>query len=214
MLVILTISCEARKIDDNNSVSQLMENLYKDMSGFTIDAVDTENVIKRGGAPTYGEITYEGREMLIKDLKPRKKDKFADLGAGNGKFPMHMLLRTPVKESIGVELSKTRFEQAQSAKKALEKEKKYTGKRKLEYFNDDIASFDLSGVTIAYMSSTCFSDDLMQKMTDKLAALKKGLRVLTLRQLSPNPKFKLEKEYKVPMTWSNDVTVYLYKLIK
>jgi len=53
----------------------------------------------------------------------------------------------------------------------------------------------------------------MEIMTNKFAKGKKGLRILTLKDLPKNKNFKLLKKYTLPMTWSSGSTVYLYKRV-
>jgi hypothetical protein len=54
----------------------------------------------------------------------------------------------------------------------------------------------------------------MKKLTDKLARLKNGTRILTLKELAPNKAFTLVKTLQVPMTWSSSSNVYWYELKK
>ena len=62
------------------------------------------------------------------------------------------------------------------------------------------------------MCSTCFSEELMEKITKKLESLKPGLRVVTLKQLPTKSKFTLLTTLHLPMTWSENVSVYIYEL--
>ena len=64
------------------------------------------------------------------------------------------------------------------------------------------------------MCSTCFPDKLMQAITEKLSTLKNGLRIATLKRLPKHKDFTFLKELKLAMTWSQKVSVYLYKLNK
>ena len=52
----------------------------------------------------------------------------------------------------------------------------------------------------------------MEKVTKKLATLKKGLRVITLKKLAHHDHFTLVSEFNLPMTWSQQTTAYLYEL--
>ena len=166
----------------------------------------------QGGAPTYGEITYESAKTLLKDLRLTKKDVFYDLGCGIGKFVVQAYLSTPVKKSAGIELSSQRINQAKEVKEHLINSKNIKRGKKLEFYEENITKSNLKDATVVFMCATCFSEKLMNEMTEKLSNLKKGLRVLTLKQLTENKKFALLKEYTLPMTWSDKSTVYLYRL--
>lgn len=189
----------------------LIDEVYCDINGFCISTRENDAISRQGGAPTYGEITFEALEELFKDLKVTKKDVFCDLGCGVGKACVQALLTTPMRKSIGVELSKSRIESAQKAKIRLQTKHKLRNKE-LILHEQNILDATLDEVTIVYMASTCFPSELMEKMTDKLAKNDNNLRVLTLKQLPKHDKFIHIKTYTLPMTWAHDTPVYLYQL--
>jgi len=198
------------------STKQKMEELYKDKSGFGINNEECDHIIKEGGAPTYGEILYESVEKIINKVKPTKKDVFVDLGSGIGKVAVQFRLSTNIKEAFGVELSQTRVKHALSVKSELIKQHLVANKKgkKLNFYEQNILNANLKNVTIAFMCATCFSEDLMRKITQKLATeCKIGLKLITLKKLPENKWFKFEKEMTLPMTWSSGSSVYFYKLI-
>ena len=211
----------------NDPLKRKIERLYQGITGFGINAQEEKSITQQGGAPTYGEITYESLKTLIDDLKLTDKDVFYDLGSGVGKVALQVFLGSPVKKSAGIELSPTRCNYAQQVKAKLQKpnlldkaKKKLKDigvmskapERKLEFCNQNIVDADLSDATVIFMCSTCFSDDLMKKLDEKLSKLNKGLRILTLKKLPESSKLKLIKTYILPMTWSSGSSVYLYEL--
>lgn len=194
------------------SVKDTIDTLYKNVSGFGISTQDEEVIIKHGGASTYGEITYEGVEQLLKQLSLTKNDVFYDLGSGIGKMVVQVYLSTPVKKSVGIELSAERSQKAALIYEQFKKEGHLKQQRTLALLQENFLESDLSDATIIYMASTCFSPEFMEKVTKKLASLKKGLRVITLKKLAENPRFTLLKELTLPMTWSAQTTAYIYEL--
>ena len=209
----ITISVLIYSSAQQNS-DALLQELYKDISGFSIDTSESTIIEKQGSNSTYGEITDQAVQTIIDELKPTKSDVFYDLGSGVGRMSVKMLLDSPVKKSVGVELAPTRNNHALAVKKELAKRGKLDKNRSLEFREENITTTNTDDATIIYLASTCFSNDFMKQLTDQLVKLKKGLRVLTLRQLSAHEAFKLVKQYSLPMTWSKNVTVYLYELIK
>lgn len=195
---------------------EFLETLYKDRSGFGIPSQETQLISSVGGDATYGEITYDSVEQLIKKLSPTKKDIFYDLGSGVGKLTIQFYLNSPVKKSIGIELSKTRFTQAQAVRDELHAAHKLSRGRSLTFRNEDIVKTNLSDATIIFMCSTCFSDELLGKLSQKFSRLKDGLRVLTLRELPHAQEYHLHlaDTFNLPMTWSENSPVYLYMLAK
>lgn len=179
---------------------------------FSIGADEIATIEESGGNSTYGEITDKGVQMLIHELNPKKSDVFYDLGSGGGRMVLKMYLDSPIHRAVGIELSPTRHAIALKAQEKLKELGQEISGKILEFRNADIQKARIQDATIIYVASTCFSDEFMQKLTTKLAALKKGLNVLTLRQLPKHEAFTLVKELRVPMTWGADVSVYWYTL--
>jgi SAM-dependent methyltransferase len=201
-------------IQSRQNSDALLQELYNKKSGFSIDSNENALIESNGGNATYGEITDQAVQKIIDELKPKKNDVFYDLGSGVGRMSVKMYLDSPVKKSIGVELAPTRHNQAVAVKTDLKRLGKIDINRSLEFLQEDILKANIDDATIIYLASTCFSNNFMKQITDRLAKLKKGLHVLTLRQLPNMRSFKLIKQYSLPMTWSNDVNVYLYELVK
>lgn len=204
------------KIYTAPQAKQILDEIYADISGFSISPEEREIVESAGGNPTYGEITFESVEELIKKFSNDldANGTFFDLGCGVGKACAQVALRTPAR-AIGVELCPTRHQLAQKAKQELINRKILTDEHKLEFREQNILDADLSSATFIFMCATCFSDDLMQKLADKIAKLHKHLHVATLRQLPPSEFGKLEykETLNLPMTWSANSPVYIYELV-
>ncbi|MEX0940684.1 MAG: hypothetical protein WDZ41_04960 [Candidatus Babeliales bacterium] len=215
-IVVIGISMSTSSLSsttlDNQKAKELIESLYNNISGFGIDNTESAMIEQKGGAPTYGEITYESAQQLLNDLKLTQKDIFYDLGSGVGKMTIQTYLTTPVKKSVGIELSPTRYKYAMAIKQQLSEQKYLDPNRTLDFKNQNIAEADLSDATVVYMCSTCYSEDLMQKIVNKLANMPKGLRIVTLKKLPKHKKFTLVNTFCLPMTWSSNTSVYLYQL--
>lgn len=215
--LLIIISCtfimilQAKITSENKHIPAISE-LYQNISGFCIENYEAEEIKKLGSSPTYGEITPEAVKSLIADLKLTEKDVFYDLGSGVGKMVVQFYLESPVKKSAGYELSPTRNNHALRVKNNLATMGLLEKGRSLDFIQKDLFEADLRDATIVYLPSTCFSDDFMKRLTEKLSYLKKGLRVLTLRTLPPHKSFMLRKTYSLPMTWAKQVSVYLYEL--
>lgn len=188
-----------------------IDTLYTAISGYDLPAGEADEMSKCDGAPTYGEILPESLEKLLQELNVTKKDVFIDLGCGVGKAATQVYWQTPVRKSVGIELSKTRYDKAQGVKTELQNQNKLDKSRQLEFQNKNIIDADLSDGTIVFMCSTCFSESLMKAILDKLLVNKnKNLRVVTLKQLPNNDRFTLQKTLTLPMTWSNGTQVHIY----
>ena len=190
----------------------LIERLYKKRSGYSIGTQEEEFIKSAGSSPTYGEITYDGAQMLIDEFNLTKNDVFYDLGCGVGKFVVQVYLNTPVKKAVGIELSKTRVTNGGLVHRQLKRDGLIKKNRKLVFVEKNILDANLADATAIFISSLCFSDDMMKRVTDKLTDLKQGLRIATSRKLAENPKFELVKVLQIPMSWSQSSQVHFYKL--
>jgi precorrin-6B methylase 2 len=192
----------------------LLKEIYQDKSGFGIPTEETDMIRAQGGAPTYGEISYQAVDTLLKDLFITDEDVLYDLGSGVGKVVLQGYLSFPFKKVVGVELSKKRFDQSVEAKNLLKEKGLINPKRPIVFVQEDFADSNLDDATVVYMGSTCYSSELMDTLVKKLAKLKKGLRVISLKSLPDSEKhnFALVKEYRLPMSWSKSSPVHVYEL--
>lgn len=204
----------SQKIYSTQEVNEIIEDVYCKVSGFCIETQERKFIEDCGGNPTYGEITTDSLALLLHDLALTKHDHFYDLGSGVGKVCVQAALTTPAR-ATGIELSPTRCTGAEQIKQELIKRKILTNPDKLKFIEQNIADVNLSDATAIFMCSTCFSEELMNLLVNKMVTeCKNGLRVLTLKDLPSNNHFSFIKQYELPMTWSQNSPVYLYQLIK
>lgn len=211
---------------------KIMADAFKDNENHTISQEERAGITAAGGgSPVYGEILYESVLFLLDYLQLTEEDAFYDLGSGLGKLVFQVYLMTPVHKAIGIELSESRCERSQKImengskifnscfifenqmRKRFGKEPfpKVSGK-KFELKQGNMLEADIEDATVIFTCSTCFSDDCMRNLTNRLAELKDGLRVLTLHHLSEHKNFHLVKTFYLPMTWSKNIPIYLYIL--
>jgi SAM-dependent methyltransferase len=202
------------------NTQQLMDELYQGISGFRAPKEDEQMVTQAGGAPTYGEITYDGLQHIIDDIKPQLKDGvFYDLGSGVGKVVVHVYLNSDVKKAAGIELCTQRFDNAMNVRNTMEQRGLIADNKKIEFIDQDILKANINDATVVYMCSTCFDQNLMTNIMKKLAQeAKPGLLLLTLKKLPENYReygFEMiEPSYQEKMTWSESSPVHRYKLVR
>ena len=73
---------------------------------------------------------------------------------------------------------------------------------------------DLSDATAIYTCSTAFPSALMDRMVFRLAALRTGLVLVSVRDLDENPYFEPVDELRLDMSWKRRCRVYVYRLIR
>jgi len=76
---------------------------------------------------------------------------------------MQIALSTPA-TAIGVELSETRFNCSMKARAELIRRKILLDTSKLQFRRENIVDTNISNGTVFFLCSTCFSDELMQKL--------------------------------------------------
>jgi len=197
---------------------QLMADMYQHINAFGIPEHETKLIEERGGAPTYGEIKPESLATIFNDIGVTNKDVFYDLGSGSGKTVIQAYLEFPFKKVVGVELSEKRYNYALEVLQVLRQRDLVDPARPIEFILGDFAEVPFDGATVIYMCSTCYSNELMEKLAEKFSHLKKGLHVVSLKQIPNHASYGLElvKEYRLPMTWSGPEgsPVSIYKLTK
>ncbi len=205
------------KYCDQKDTKQIIDELYKDINAI-ISPEERQMILQKGGNPVYGEIKYESLQTIFNDLNINQNDIFYNLGSAIGKPLVQAYLNFPFKKVAGIELSKTRFQNSMKVKEELEKRNLIDVSRKFELINQDFTESNIDDATVIYTNSACFPDELMKKITQNCSKLKTDLKVITLKILSDyqNYGFILEKEYSLPMSWTENsfYPVYVYKLKK
>jgi len=194
-------------------LSKKLEEAYVGISGFGIAAEEADYIREKGGAPTYGEIIYPSMDKVLKKLKVNAQDVFYDLGCGVGKFVLYTHMATRAKKSVGIELSESRYQGAQEAKKRAQAARLLHSNRQVSFLHEDITQADLSDATIIFMCSTCFSPSLMEKLTDMFLTLKPGLQIVTLKKLPEHPQLQCVEGTHFQTSWSSNSPFYFYKLL-
>ncbi len=203
----------AYTICSKQSTQEQIAVLYKGISGFGLSAHETRMMRNEDAAPTYGEITYEGAQQLIDYLKLKSTDVFYDLGCGIGKFVVQVYLDSPVRKTVGIELAPKRYNYAQSIKRTMKEQQLFKPGHLLFFKQENIKNTNLSDATHVFMCSTCFSNKLMKALTDNIIRhAQPNTTIITLKRLPQDDRFTLETTMSIPMTWSKNTTVYIYRL--
>jgi hypothetical protein len=165
---------------------------------------------------------------------------FFDLGSGGGRLVIQSYLELPsVCRSVGVELSPTRHEIAmtrlnnlkssgdldrirQLASRVLEKSDGNLPS-KIDLYQGDLFQLDISEATHIYISSLCFTDEMLERIVHKMESeatslqIVASLRLLPLRKSSAKRIVRLgDKPWQefIEMTWNkgDGCPVYFYSV--
>lgn len=186
--------------------------IYEGLSGFGIPSEEEDKIRKCHSAPTYGEMVPPSVTEMIQVINITSDDVFYDFGSGVGKVAMQVALESPVKKSIGVELADSRFQQSRVALDRLKKSHPGVASR-LEYRHLNFSAADISDATVLFMCSTCYPNELLNRLSQQFVSVGRGFRVISLKALPPHPNLRLDKTLHLKMTWSESSAVNFYTVI-
>jgi len=187
---------------------------------------DGDKYYKDGYATTYGEMNYEGIELLNNKLNFDNKIKyFIDFGSGRGKLPLYMA--NFVYNSIGIELVVERHNDAIKLKNILSKNfEKITDK--VELINCDMFKYlecvkknNFNGGVLIWISNLCFSQELTKKLFDELVihmpkhTIIASSKIPNILPIEIEPiLFNNTNKLDLSMSWSKNSQIFLYKITK
>jgi hypothetical protein len=189
--------------------------------------VDGESLLEKNDIrpSTYGEVTSVGARQLFQQMgmeterESNKEIVFFDLGSGAGKLVVQAHLELAnLSKAFGIELSPSRHECALNAWGKVQREEtveREQSKSVVKWMVGDLFQADLSEATHIYVSSLCFTSEMIRKLELKLLRGAPKLRcVASLTKFGENmgnPKVSY-----IQMSWTNPngSPVYFYELGK
>ena len=183
----------------HQELQKTFDNLYNDTLN-KIDAINYENddiFRKKGYAKTYGELTKNGLESIMKNISGNIPQTFIDLGSGKGNVLKYA--SKYFKHVEGVELDKDRHNEA------LENIKGYNN---IKITNGDLLEYPIKNKSVIYISSLCFNDKFLEKISRKLKNIPEGSYIYSSRQL---PNFTKHNEFSVEQSWKQESNLYEYR---
>lgn len=152
---------------------------------------------------TYGEIDWFSFASLLERAAPQRGDVFIDVGSGSGRalIAAALLHGHRFRQCIGIELLPglhhlARESVARYARMIENIEASDSGTIKRRYpavraVQADLLSYDWSDGDVVFANSTCFSEELMEQLTEKAERLKSGARLITLTKGVESDAFEL-----------------------
>lgn len=115
----------------------------------------------------YGEITWKGLRELLRHVPAMKGADFVDLGSGDGKVVHYVALKYPVAISRGIEIVPERYDAAMGAHAKVKQTWKHA-MAPIEFTLGNFNARSLRKSTHVYACSTCFSDDTMNSIAERM----------------------------------------------
>jgi hypothetical protein len=161
-------------------------------------------------APTYGELLIEDFLQIISHMEINDNDIFYDFGSGSGKVCLYFSFLTPIEKAIGIEFVKSRHNSASNLLSEVTKSHPNLG-NKINLINNDMNKENTDDATIIFTCSTCFSEDLLKNISDKVKKANQIRYVISTTKEIPDISYKDKKTLSLKCSWGT-CTIHLYKM--
>lgn len=195
--------------------NKIYDALYGDVSGRTISLQGREEHEYKSKSFVYGEVVPHSFYKLISDIGPKPGQIFYDLGSGTGKAVIlaHMLF--DFAECIGIEFVDSLYQCSVNVRNRFEKEFKPKIKSKKQFgkasfIHGSFLDVDVSDADLIFMNSTCFQEDLMLALDEKLRELKPGTHIITLSKTLKSPCYQMYRHQMYEFSWK-EATVFFHR---
>jgi len=156
-----------------------------------------------GKSLTYGEISFFSFSRILEMVEIQPGDTFFDLGSGAGKACIAAHLLVPqFSKCVGLELLQGLYDTSLAAAEQM-------GSPVVQFVQGDILEYDWFDFDVIFVSSICFSDELMNGIAQRLPRLKTGARFVTMKQVNI-PELALAHQGASVMSWGN-VSIFVYQ---
>jgi len=171
-----------------------------------------------GYQTTYGELTLDGLEDLLKYLKEASItfNDFIDIGCGKGRAVLYMSAFDNIRKSIGVELVTKRANHAKDVMNKMRGNYKYFLNSaniiegdftKLNYDN----MFSKDDRTFIWISNLCFSEDVNARILAKIQKeFDNNFVICCSKELPHNNSLKKIFQKPIAMSWDSKSNVHVY----
>ena len=169
-------------------------------------------LFRSGPQYTYGEIEVIHFTALLKIASPKRGGVFWDLGSGTGKALIAAALgRNEFSKICGVEELDNLYN---TSVKVIDNfcKKTKTDKQKFLLVKGDMTKIDWSDADVIYISSICFPDELIKELEEKGKYLKKGTKIISLKNWNQTKMYNVIMNMEVKMTWGKNGVYVLEKL--
>lgn len=180
---------------------------YQSYSPFEHQQMASEHV-----CVTYGELLYPSVKKIINKMQLSSKEVFLDLGSGLSKCAIQVFMQSEVQKVIAIEASKPLHEQAQKVLQQVKTDFEFywEDNRSLIQLCDNFLSCDWQDANAIYSCSTCFSQELLIAIGNKINQTPQIQKVMSLRPL-PTLNMPLKTVFGVECSWDSALCFYYQK---
>jgi len=199
---------------------KIFKELFNSISGSELSNIERKKKNLVSSEFTYGEIEYPYFVALLKMVAKGTGGVFWDLGCGTGKPLIAAALGSHSFSKIcGVELLEGLCNAAKKVVEEYIQKAIYNNidtKERLESLftvvQNDMLKVDWSDGDVIYAASICFPEELLKALCEKGKLLKKGARIITLKNWEEPKYYKVLHCLRVKMTWGKN-RIYILERI-
>jgi hypothetical protein len=163
---------------------------------------------------TYGQIHVPSWKQILEIAGADKRKHFIDLGSGSGKALLLTLYLYPHIQATGVELLPKLHELAQEIAGKAEKELGPCWER-LTLLNQNLFETDLKPYDLLQVNSTCYEQDLVLKIIEKLKEAQEGALIISIGKALKAAHLKEYFMGAYRMGWQSEgikTPIYMYEI--
>ena len=194
----------------NSNIDKLIygyvESLYQHSQGFqSYTDLEKQNYMSEDICYVYGELLYPSTVKIIEKLHLSQKNVLLDLGSGLGKFALQVFLRSEVRKVIGIEATEPLYVQSTKIINHVKKELPifWDDNRELVMMANNFLDVDWSVADVIYSCSTCFTQELLGKIGEKINQTSNIQHALSLRPIQSLERLKLHQVFSVECSWDS-----------
>jgi SAM-dependent methyltransferase len=189
------------------------ERLYNDLTGFgvSVDGLEAHATmygeLDNSSIPVLYEI-FSSYAPLSKIASPYRN--FYDIGCGIGKIVVGFAHQHSSLNTTGIEIVPERVKIAHTA---LERLRDESIKQRIEILCISMLdpSVNYADACWIFVANLCFTPDVQTELVNKLVAETKAGCILICSKEIQHPQFDLCNKLTLPMSWSNESKVYVYR---
>jgi SAM-dependent methyltransferase len=187
-----------------NLKKELFNCLYKDVDGYDLSYQSGQRQNLNGNNFVYGEINFDTFADLLDELPYNSEQRvFYDLGSGVGKPVIAAALLGDFQKLVGIEMLEDLHLESMRVKNLFNSDvrKLFPSKAavQIDFICGNLLTTDFSDGDLVFVQSTCFNEELMEKLEQKCNELKPGSLVITGTKSLPTWQVTGMKKYK--MSW-------------
>lgn len=197
--------------DDIEAAYQtFLSDVYKEASAHRVHSQSQiEDYQTQHICHTFGELLTPSLIKVLNTINITPEDVFLDLGSGMGKLALTVYLRTQMNHVIGVEGSKEYHVQAVNIFQNLRQQvPDLFSKGKLDLILGNFLDFDFNQASIIYSCSTCFTQELLWLIGDKINQSPNVKQVLSLKPIANLDRLPFKKAIAVECSWDSALCYY------